>query len=65
MSETEIQLQITFGSIFEKLKIFKQLLSSDQLAEYDKLITEAKEKHKKHFSELSKESLELLENKFS
>ena len=65
MSETEIQLQITFGSIFEKLKVFKQLLSSEQLAEYDKLITEAKERHKTHFLELSKESLELLEDKFS
>lgn len=65
MNETEIQLQLTMVSIFEKLKIFKQLLSPDQLTEYDKLINEAKEKHSKRFSELSKESLELLEKNFS
>jgi hypothetical protein len=35
MSETEIQLQITFSSIFEKLKIFKFLLTEEQLIDYN------------------------------
>lgn len=65
MSESEIQLHLTLVSILEKLKIFKKLLSTDQLKEYNKLINEAKEKHSKNFSELSKESLELLEKNFS
>lgn len=61
MSENEIQLQITFGSIFEKLKIFKSLLSEEQLIEYNEKINSAKSK----YSELSKESLELLEKHYS
>ncbi|MBW4362662.1 hypothetical protein [Flavobacterium taihuense] len=65
MNETEIQLQLTMVSIFEKLKIFKELLSPEQLIQYNEKINSAKEKHQQRFSELSKDSLELLDKQFS
>jgi hypothetical protein len=65
MSETELQLQITFGSIFEKLKIFKSLLTEDQLNLYNEKINLSKTELLKNHLEVSKESLALLEKHYS